>query len=222
MLSIHDVKKSLLEVRRSDVCIVIGNGPSLKNVPEDFLNQYTTFGANRIYLRYTPTFLSVVNPLVMEQFGEEIDDFPGVKFITEKHAYQMKNVVPLNSLALPHFSKNPAHGVYEGFTVTYVNLQLAYFFEYKTVLLVGVDHRFVFDGAPNEEKVSQTDDPNHFSADYFGKGVRWNNPDLEGSARAYQMAKTVYEADGRKIINLTEGSALDVFHKGKIGDWYEQ
>jgi hypothetical protein len=60
---------------------------------------------------------------------------------------------------------------------------------------------------------SEGDDPNHFSGKYFGKGFRWQLPDLEGSERAYRMARAAFEADGRKVVDATVGGKLTVFEK---------
>ena len=201
-----------------DTCVVIGNGPSLKDVPVDFLNKYPTFGSNRVYLLFHPTYYACVNPLVLEQFADEIAQIDYQAKFT-RLGYGIPNSFPLQSLILPCFSREPWLGVYEGFTVTYVLLQLAFFMGYKTVLLVGVDHRFEVSGSPNEQVVSQGADVNHFDPAYFGAGVKWNLPDLERSARAYGMAKTVFDNAGRKIVNLTPNTALDVFEKGELKDY---
>ncbi len=88
-----------------------------------------------------------------------------------------------------HFSTNAAGGLRVGGTVTNVALQLAYHLGYARVLLVGVDHRFSYEGAPNQELLSGAPDANHFAPAYFGKGVRWNAPNLEQSERDYAMAR---------------------------------
>ena len=97
-------------------------------------------------------------------------------------------------------------------------MQLAFHMGFETVLLVGVDHKFKMDGTPNQETTWQGDDPNHFSPDYF-KGTRWNNPDLANSERAYRLAEKAYRDAGRRIVNLTEGTAEQVFEKGTVAEW---
>src|SRR3989304_2973132 len=67
----------------------------------------------------------------------------------------------------PFFSKDITQGIHEGGTVTYVCLQLAYMMGFSTVLLVGVDHRYEYQGMPNEQQMAVGPDPNHFSPDYF-------------------------------------------------------
>lgn len=205
-------------------CLIIGNGPSLKDIPLEFLASRTTFGTNRIYLLkdFAPDFYVCINPLVIEQSALEINAIDLVKtskFIRASHTPLIDGCTALNSLPYPMFSRDPARGVWEGFTVTYVCLQLAFYMGFQTVLLVGVDHRYQFVGQPNEECKAQGADPNHFHPSYFSDGVRWNNPDLTRSEQAYRMAKTVYEADGRRIVNLTPGTALEVFEKGAYHDW---
>jgi hypothetical protein len=201
--------------------VIIGNGPSLNSVPLEFLKKYKTFGTNRIYLlpKFTADFYCSVNPLVVQQSAAEINAYKAkAKFITDSEAHRIDNCFPLVSSGLRTFSYNPAAYIFEGHTVTYVCMQLAFHMGFTTVLLVGVDHRFKMDGAPNSETVWQGDDPNHFSPEYF-KGTRWNNPDLANSEIAYQLAKKAFEDAGRKIINLTEGSALSIFEKGTVAEW---
>ncbi len=198
--------------------IVIGNGPSLNDIPVSFLQRYPSFGTNRIYLLhgFTPTYYVCVTPLVVEQYAPEIW---GVqckqKFITEKRSAMVRGSLPLYSSNVPCFSRTPNVFVYEGYTVTYVCLQLAFWMGFKTVLLVGVDHAYQFQGQPNEEHRLDGPDVNHFSSGYFS-GARWNNPDLSQSERAYKMARTVFESAGRGIINCSTRTALDVFPRA---DW---
>lgn len=216
---------NLLENKHfGEIGMVIGNGPSLKDVPLDFLRKYSSFGTNRIYLLdgFTPTYYVAVNPLVIEQSIEKIFYLDSsALFLREFSGPFMSNegIYPLHSFSVPMFSTMPQKGVYEGFTVTYVCLQLAYYMGFATAALVGVDHKYNFEGRPNQEMVAEGPDPNHFHPTYFSGGTRWNNPDLAASERSYHMAKTVYEAAGRRIVNLTPGTALDVFEKGTINSW---
>ncbi len=64
--------------------------------------------------------------------------------------------------------------------------------------------------------VSQGDDPNHFNAGYFGKGFRWQLPDLETSERGYRMARQAYEADGRQVLDATVGGKLTDFRESGL------
>lgn len=198
--------------------LVIGNGPSLKTVSLDFLIKYPSFGTNGIYRLqgFTPTYYTAVNPLVIQQFGG-IKDLKCQKFLAERFAWEF-DALPLHSAGIPVFSKQPDDWIYEGHTVTFVALQIAYYMGFSTVLLVGVDHKFTYEGRPNQQLYMAGDDPNHFDPDYF-KGKAWNAPDLERSAQAYRLARAVYEADGRRIINLTEPTEEPIFERGNLHDW---
>jgi hypothetical protein len=101
-----------------------------------------------------------------------------------------------------------------------VCLQLAYYFGFSEVILIGVDHNFVTQGKPNTTVVSEGDDPNHFNPTYFGKGFRWQLPDLETSEMAYRKAKQVFEDDGRRILDATVGGKLTVFQKVHYADLF--
>ena len=155
----------------------------------------------------------------MEQFADEIDAVNcDAKFIRAEYACRIYESIPLWSIYNKSFSFVPLKGLWEGFTVTYVCLQLAYWMGFETVLLVGVDHRYEYDGEPNEERVLQGDDPNHFHPDYF-KGMKWHNPDLARSEDAYNLARIAFQAAGRRIINLTPNTGENAFEKGRLEDW---
>ena len=95
-------------------------------------------------------------------------------------------------------------------------MQLAYWMGFQKVVLIGVDHRFATEGPAHKAVTSQSDDPNHFDPNYFGKGFKWQLPDLLTSGIAYGIAKRAFEADGRKVVDCTVDGALDVFPKGDL------
>ena len=201
-------------------CIIIGNGPSLNDIPDEFLNAYPTFGTNRIYLRegFTPTYYASVNPLVIEQSVKEIKAMETVKFIRASHANKIPGAIPLTSSGYWIFSTQPLDYVFEGYTVTYVCMQLAYWMGFTNVLLVGVDHQFEVHGNPNEEQVLHGADPNHFSPEYF-QDTTWNLPDLANSERAYDLARRMFSKNGRQIYNCTTRTALNVFPREDYKAW---
>jgi len=118
------------------------------------------------------------------------------------------------------FSGDATGRLYEGFTVTFVALQMAFFMGFEEVILIGVDHNFTTQGPANTTVVSGGDDPNHFTSNYFGKGFRWQLPDLEGSERAYLLAREAYDKVGRKIGDATIGGKLTVFPKVTYDDLF--
>lgn len=206
----------------AQTCLIIGNGVSLRDVPLEFLRKYPSFGTNRIFLLkgFTPTYYVAINPLVVSQNIEQIKRINSVnKFIRKDQSRKIPGAIPLTSVYFLTFSKSPDKYVYEGYTVTYVCMQLAYWMGFTKALLVGIDHRYSFIGKPNKKVIANSEDVNHFDKTYFSDGMQWNNPDLENSEESYRLARGVFEKAGRSIINLTEGTALDVFEKGSINDF---
>jgi len=200
-----------------ETCTVIANGPSLNLVPREFFAHYATFGCNFIAkLPYIPDFYTVVDKANISDSWEEIEVVPSpLKFVREN---TQLSGYPLHCIPRREFSLQPNIWVWEGFSVVYVMLQLAYYLGFTTALVVGLDHKYQFEGDPKTPRLIDGPDPNHFSPDYYrGKIVTY--PKLEISALAFRMARKTYEADGRRIINLTDGSAFDGFEFGHLDDW---
>ena len=203
-------------------CFIIGNGPSLKQTDLKRLKGEYTLGQNRIYLAFpemgfsTSYYLSV-NDLVVEQCAGDIQKLEMPRFVSWR---ARKWLQPQDNQFFIHttytgekFARDIRGRVWEGGTVTYTSLQVAYFLGFSQVILIGVDHNYVTPGKPNATVVSQGDDPNHFHPGYFGKGFRWQLPDLDTSERAYTLARHAYEAAGRRVVDATVGGKLTVFPK---------
>lgn len=213
----------LYGLNKGQTALVIGNGPSLKPMMNKVLrSKYPTMGSNRVYLLgggFAPTYYACVNQVVLDQNGYEIKKLAGRSLMFLPAAYAQDYAAhSLRPNPAPMFSFDPSSYIYEGYTVTFVLLQLAFFLGFTTVLLVGVDHRYDYTGEPNALNLMDGPDPNHFDPEYFQNQV-WNNPDLERSEEAYVMAREAFEADNRRIINLTPGSALTVFDHGSPRKW---
>jgi hypothetical protein len=203
-------------------CFIIGNGPSLKKTDLKKLKNEFTIGLNRIYLNYEnmgfqTTFLCVTNPNVIQQFSLDIEGLNSIKFLRYQSRDCIKN--RWNSFFMEHvgsvaFSKDIGNYIWnEGGTVTYCAMQVAYFLGFKTVILIGVDHNFPDAGRPNKLVTSKAEDINHFHADYFGKGIKWQYPDLKESEKSYRIAKSEFENNERVILDATVGGYLDIFPK---------
>jgi hypothetical protein len=201
-------------------CFILGNGPSLKRTDLSKLYGEYTFGLNRIYLLFpelgfATTYLVTVNQLVIDQCAAELAAVPAQKFFpwTTRHIFSSaRNVAYLRTYCVkPQFSTDAGRSIWPGATVTFVAMQLAYHFGFEEVVLLGVDHSFTTQGKPHTEVVSEGDDPNHFAPDYFGKGFKWQLPDLETSELAYRMARQAFETVGRRIVDATLDGQLTVF-----------
>jgi hypothetical protein len=207
-LDIHAFK----DIHRGETCVILGNGPSLNAVDVTNL-PYKVFGSNRIYLKAGARvdYYACVNPLVLEQFGAEIRDFQATKFLNAEWAAQLGGVTIDTSLGAPLFAQ-PDGPIWEGHTVTYVLLQLAYWMGFGRAILLGVDHDYGQHARrPNLELVASGPDAHHFDPNYFAGGARWHAPDLSRSELAYSLAKHAWEADGREIVNASARTKLTVF-----------
>jgi hypothetical protein len=209
-------------LHRGKRCFIIGNGPSLRSMDLSPLKNEFTFGMNRLYMAFpemgfSTTYFVSMNDLVAEQCAADFSALQIPKFFSWR-ARKWINPDSLTQFIYstytgPGFANDITGRVWESATVTYVALQLAYYMGFSTVILIGVDHNFVTQGKPNTTVVSQGDDPNHFNPQYFGKGFRWQLPDLETSEMGYRFARKAFEQDGRRVLDATVGGKLTVFTK---------
>lgn len=217
---------SLRNRHAGERCVIVGNGPSLKEMDLSLLRSEVTFGLNRGYLLFeklgfAPTYLVAINVHVVEQFADEILAEPSTIFVSwhaRRWLPQGHRAILVRPAPGPAFSTDPARGIWGGATVTYAAMQLAYHMGFAEVVLIGVDHSFTTPGPAHQLVTSTGDDPNHFDPSYFGKGVRWELPNLDLSEVAYRLARRAYEADGRRIVDATVGGKLTVFPKVDLLD----
>lgn len=236
--------KTLKNKWHGETCVIIGNGPSLNKIDFNFLKDKYTFGVNGIFYKtdeindFKPFFYVVEDTAVMKENLERINAYScNYKFFPNIY----KNLVQKNDNTLyfnlnrgfydsrseyfefPRFSPDCSKRIFAGQSVTMVNLQLAYYFGFKEVRLVGMDFNYELTGKEiikGHKYLSQEDDPNHFHPEYFGKGKTWHDPKLHNVKKSYQLIKLIYELDGRKIYNSTIGGKLDLFERRKLEDDY--
>jgi hypothetical protein len=180
-----------------------------------------TFGLNKIFLLFDRidlnlTYHVAVNPYVIQQSARQIEALSCPSFISYSRAPNM--VQPLQHIFFLMtkggfaFTEYLEKTVYEGHTVTYVAMQIAYYMGFSKILLIGVDHNFKYVGKPNEKQVMHGEDPNHFDSRYF-QNCDWQLPDLEASELAYQTARFYFQRNGRQIYDATLDGKLTVFPK---------
>lgn len=221
--SARDIQR-FRNLHKGQDCFVIGNGPSLKNIDFNLLEKYYTFATNKIYLLFDqyawrPTYYVSIDPDVIKQSLHLYNDFTFPKFISlhglrRNTTDSFQNTYLFSTGYRFEFkgSQNSFSNIGEGHTVTYVALQLAYYMGFKNVFLIGVDHRYNTIGKPDEKKVLETPDDNHFHPDYFRNQV-FPQPNLKASEISYQIAKLYFEEDGRKIFDATYNGNLNIFDK---------
>jgi hypothetical protein len=217
---------TLKDIHSGKRAFIIGNGPSLLQTDLSKLRNEITFGMNRIYLLFpklgfSTTYFASINDLVIEQFADEILALPMPRFLAWRSRRQFPANLPITQIPTflytsytgPRFSPDVRGRVWEGATVTNVALQLAFHMGFQQVILIGVDHNFASRGEANKTVVSQGDDLNHFAPNYFGKGAKWQLPDLDTSEVGYTFAREAYRKAGREILDATVGGKLNIFPK---------
>lgn len=217
--------ESFRKNRTSDTCIVVGNGPSLKETDLDLLEGHTVFISNFAVmndrLRELATFLSVTNYLVAEQGGMQFNELDGVKKL---YPYWLSycllpssDTYYFNSVGRAEFSKDYADNVSWRSTVTFFHLQMAFALGFKKVLLIGVDNTYTQPKNVIEGDVIEQveDDLNHFDPSYF-KGKKWQAADTGNMSDMYQLSKAAFESEGREIVNCTVGGKLELFRRSSL------
>ena len=201
--------------------VIVCNGPSLLKADLSLLRDVFTFGLNKINLLFDksdfrPSCVVSVNKLVLEQnaaFFNQTDlpiflDRAATSLISAR-----KNVAFLDPASNLSFARDCSLTVYQGYTVTNVALQLAFHMGFQDVALIGCDHTFATKGRANTTVVSGDKDLSHFDPNYFAGGAKWQLPDILQSEVSYGLARDVFEAHGRCLVNATEGGELEIFER---------
>jgi hypothetical protein len=228
--------REMRDVHRGETAVVIGNGPSLNETDLSLLAGFPTFGVNAIFLAGDrlpePIWYYVVEDTAV--FKDNVDAIrlfkPRTKLLPTLYR---DSYVPdpgddilwfrmnmgfygrsTGTLCHPRFSLDAPQRVFCGQSVTIINLQLAHWFGFQRVVLIGMDFSYTIPEDADRDGnliLSNSDDPNHFHPDYFGKGKTWKDPKLDRVLLNYRLAHDVYRATGREIINATVGGHLDLF-----------
>lgn len=221
--------------KNSKRCFLIGNGPSLNRTDLDMLKDEVTFAVNGFFLKseelgWKPTFYLVEDHLVAEDRAAWINDYKGpIKLFPAYLGYMFDrsedtifyNHRPRKSY--PHgfdFSLEADKITYTGCTVTFSMMQIAAYLGFEEIYLVGVDASYAIPVDATEGKEygvgvldMKSDDPNHFDPNYFGKGFRWHDPQVDKMIEAYTEARRTLEGTGQAIYNATVGGQLEVFER---------
>ena len=209
--------------------VILCNGPSLLKVDFDLLDHADVFcfGLNKVNLlfdktRFRPSCVVAVNPFVIEQNAAFYNETE-IPLFLDTHAVGLvagrQNIAFMHSNVFPLFSRDCSISVFQGYTVTFVALQLAFHMGFREIALVGADHNFATKGAANKTVVSGVKDESHFDPNYFAGGVKWQLPDLFQSEVAYTMARDMYAAYGGQVINATDGGKLEVFKRANLAEF---
>ncbi len=225
-------------------CFIIGNGPSLNRHDLNLLKDEMSFGVNGIFYKtdemgFRPTYYLVEDSHVVADNLERINAFEvEQKFFPADYRDKLEggeNVAFFHmntdfyrasgpNYRTPRFSLDAAQRLYCGQSVTYINLQLAFYMGFTEVYLIGMDFSYTIPASAIIEGRSITsteDDPNHFHPDYFGTGKKWHDPQLDQVRKCYEYAKKIFEEQDRCIYNASKGGKLEVFPRVEYDRLFE-
>lgn len=223
-------------MKKTDVLVVMGNGPSLAEVDFKFLDGYDTFGLNSAYRAYYkldwwPKYHGCFDFRVTDNHKDSFTSLIETGKI-EKHFYirklsEKKNFQYVN--LLPYGSTDKMNNKVEDFKNFHDNgnsganaCSVAVCLGYKKIILLGVDCNYVefVDGCKKDgpgglvmEKTPEKN-PNYWFDDYQQKGDEYNVP----AGMSFHMPtwnKFAYRAAhaGIEVVNCSPISTLRCFKK---------
>jgi hypothetical protein len=220
--------------------IVIGNGPSLKDVDFSLLDGLDTFGLNSAYrvyekLNWYPTYHGCFDYVVTDSHRDsfvklintgKIRTHFHIRDLSSKENFQFINLIPYNSSdkmnsCVDDFGNFHDNGN-SGANACSVGVCLGY----KKIILLGVDCNYVefIDGCKKEgnklvmDKTPETN-PNYWFDDYQQKGDEYNVPHGQGFHKptwnrfAYRCAQSNIE-----VVNCSPTSTLRCFRQSSLSE----
>lgn len=234
--------RSLKDQYRGQRCFIMGNGPSLNRMDLSLLAGEHVWASNRAYLLFDriswrPDFYIAVDRRVVPDNAEELnrlaEALPATRFFYPSH-YRLANILQARPnvywyyetwqdprrLLDGMFSLDAARQVRSVSTVSIAALQLAVYFGFDPIYLIGCDTSYTipanvkFEDEDKKMIVSQAnDDPNHFTPAYFGAGKKWHDPNVKAMIFHYEQAERALRPLGTRVYNATAGGNLEVFER---------
>jgi len=207
--------ESLHGCHHGEACFIVGNGPSLGRMRLAALEGHLFFGVNRGYLAYAAglpriPYYVFVDPTGYSTLAAEVRAADvGLRFyrsdVCATPAYagapDREDAIELAFHPSPcmdegHFATRLEQGLSRGFTVVTDAVQIAYHMGFAEVYLVGCD-------------LSYTGAATHFYSTGRYEESRRHDMPMARVFRAFETARRIFEADGRRLVNVTAGGALD-------------
>ncbi|MBL63834.1 MAG: hypothetical protein CMI30_10560 [Opitutae bacterium] len=217
---------------------VIGNGPSLNFDDLDKIQNEISIASNKIYLafkhtKWRPTYFTIADPLVWQKIKHVVPDYFDLAHIENTpylprepnssikiRTWKVKGAVQNPFLDSPGFSPNFNSGIFNGYSVTYINLQLAVHLGANPIYIIGCDHHYSGEEPlpANSEVVVKENQVNHFIKGYREPGEVVYNAPLDDLTQAYVNARAYADQNNIKIVNTTRGGHLEVFERMNFDD----
>lgn len=229
--------RQLRDRHRGRRAFVLGNGPSLQIADLGRLQGEITFASNKIYLAFDqtswrPTYYSVYDVLVAENNRDVIHSldlvhihgsFARPTLGNDRDYLYVEDLPNRMDLSPPvfGFSENMLLGAYGGYSVIYLQLQLAYYMGIRQIYLMGVDFSFNVPASIQTQSVTElgeqvlrsANEVNHFHPDYRKPGESWTMPKLEYQKLAFARARRALEDAGGALYNASRRTELDALER---------
>lgn len=204
---------------------VVGNGPSLKMSDLGMLESEVSIASNKAYLAYPttkwrPTLLTCGDKLVWSkihsQLPREVDNVVILNTLPDYRSRCRQTILRMRGAFFGDaigFSSDCGFGVYGGWTVTYINLQIAVHLGLNPIYLIGCDHYYSGEKGvePNGGVVQHSGKSNHFIENYRVDGEKVHLAPIEMMTQAYTNALKWSKNNNVQIFNATRGGHLEVF-----------
>lgn len=210
--------------RRGDICVVVGNGPSLNKSDLSLLAHadviISNFAITSERVAKYATYVTVVNDLVAKQGTVEFNRCETTKIVPfwlTNYVNPTAETIFVPATVKPVFNGDPNEIFSWRSTVSFFNMQLAFALGYQKVILIGFDHSYVQpEGVKEGDSIVQkANDDNHFDPGYF-RDRTWQAADTGNMEKMYVLVREAYEKAGREIVNCTAGGKLEVFRRGSL------
>ncbi len=209
-------------------CFLLGNGPSLNDLDLSLLDDEIVMGVNGIYLKkdIKVDFLTIVAYDWWKDHVSELESFKCERaFLAPYVDVDMKVptsiISTISSKVYERFNKNVPVGfsreahknVYIGGTVLNVCLQILYTLGFDEVILLGVDHNYTVKREEVSEEGGGMFDAKHFPhfSDKYHDPKKLVHVDYTAMENGFELSKKYFEQAGKRIINATPNTKLEVF-----------
>ena len=207
-------------------CFIVATGPSLTTEDLELIKGEYSFGMNSLCMSqnitdWIPTFFGIQDQNVYAKVRGYLDTYPCKNiFIGSTVAYDHKvseryKLFPVHSRYhlfegdyqfknFARFSDDCYSVVYDGFTITYSLIQLAVYFGFKEIYLLGADCNYEI-GKPHHFIEHGSEDKNILLA-------------KERMFVSYEVAKKYADTHDVRIFNATRGGKLEIFPRVRLED----
>lgn len=216
--------EKLKDSKKGKQCFIIGNGPSLKSEDLDKLVNEDCFGANEIHRIFDKTVWRPKYYVITDRYSkttpEELASLDVNTVFLGDYYCRFNNVLRKEYICLHQhinlddnkykFSDDISRKIVLSPTVSYASMQIAAYMGYSEVYLLGFDHNYTFEFAPDGSVIKTEKESTHFFKDDVPEDIVGN---VLGMTRSYEAFRDYAEKKGITVKNITRGGKLEVFER---------